>query len=288
MCLFLIRSYHEPLCKEDLNTMSKKTFSGETNKKIRWVVKMYNEWRSYRNSQPNLDNIVMDFDDVSSITKESLVFVMCRFLTEVKKLDGSEFPGRTLYDILICVQFKLETMGFHSRLLNDKPLKDIRFTLDNVMKMRTAEGVGTTVKQAQVLTDFDEEFLWNLGFLGMWNPTVLSNTVLFVIGKGCALHAGKQHRCLRAPPFESQFQYVRDNSGEFIIRYTEDIGLKTNKGGLKHRKVVPKVVDFYAIEDKSHCPVTIISKYFEMLPKDRVCKALYLQTRKKFKPGMWY
>ena len=86
----------------------------------------------------------------------------------------------------------------------------------------------------------------------------------------------------------SQFEYVRNNSGEVVIRYSEEIGFKTNKGGLKHRKVQPKIVDFYSIEDKSHCPVSIISTYLEKLPKIRSCKAFYLQPHKKFMPGDWY
>ena len=31
------------------------------------------------------------------------------------------------------------------------------------------------------------------------------------------------------------------------MRYCEDIGLKTNKGGIKHRKIEPEVVDVYPV-----------------------------------------
>ena len=66
-----------------------------------------------------MDFISCDLDDKSTVTKESLIFAMCRFLTEVKKEDGGEFPGKTLYEILICVQFHLETIGLGYKLLND-------------------------------------------------------------------------------------------------------------------------------------------------------------------------
>ena len=130
------------------------------------MLKMYHDWRNYRNSQPHLHNILCNLDDISSITKDTLVFTVGRFLTEVKKLDGSDFPGRTLYDILICMQFHLETLGIHWHVLNDETLKEIRFTLDNLMKMRTAMGIGTKVRKAEVLTNFDKELLWNLSLLG--------------------------------------------------------------------------------------------------------------------------
>ena len=78
---------------DELLKLKRKTFSDETMKKVRWVIKMYCEWRAYCNSQETLEDIYCDLDDISMITKESLVFGVCRFLTEVKKLDGGEFPG---------------------------------------------------------------------------------------------------------------------------------------------------------------------------------------------------
>ena len=104
----------------------------------------------------------------------------------------------------------------------------------------------------------------------------------------CFTVAGKEHRSLRSPPFQSQFTYFHDNSGDIVIRYSEDIGTKTNKGGLKHGKVKPKVVDIYAIENQAHCPVHLITKYLELLPSDRKCSAFYFQPREKFRPGFWY
>ena len=37
-----------------------------------------------------------------------LTFALRRFLTEIRNVDGDDFPPRTLYQILICVQFPLE------------------------------------------------------------------------------------------------------------------------------------------------------------------------------------
>ena len=83
--------------------------------------------------------------------------------------------------------------------------------------------------------------MWSSGLLGCSNPEQLLNTVVFIIGKGFALRAGKEHYCLRSPSFEnSQFKFQQDEDGVTFLHYTEDIGLKTNKGGLKHRKVDPK------------------------------------------------
>ena len=100
---------------------------------------------------------------------------------------------------------------------------DVRFALDNVMKMRTSQGIGITVKKDQILTDFEEDLLWSLGLLGTANPQTLLNTVVFLLGKGCVLCAGKEHRNLRGFNYNSQFQFLHDNEGHIFVRYTEDI-----------------------------------------------------------------
>ena len=72
-------------------------------KKVCWVTNMYRDWKNFRNSNPTLMNIGCDIDVVDSLNKSEFVGVFCKFLTEVKKLNGSDFPGKTLYDIVICM-----------------------------------------------------------------------------------------------------------------------------------------------------------------------------------------
>ena len=66
------------------------------------------------------------------------------------------------------------------------------------------------------------------------------------------------------------------------------MGLKTNKGGLKHRKVTPKEVDLYPIDNLEWCPVRIIMKYLQLLPKQGNCESYYLQSKRKFQSHCWY
>ena len=249
---------------------------------------MFQDWRNYRNSLPNMSKIDCDLNDLSTINEISLNYAMCHFLVEVKKLDGSDFPAKTLYEICLYVQFYLETKGFSWRRITDELFKEVKFTLDNVMQQCTADGIGIRVHHAQVLSQVDEDILWSSGLLGMHSPEVLLQTVMFTIGLSCSLHAGKEHYVLRSIPFESQFMFMYNDRGKLFFRYVEDLGLKTNKGGLKHRKVSPKVVDVYQIENENKCPVRILNLYLFLLPKPRKCKSLYLQACKKYSPGNWF
>ena len=156
------------------------------------------------------------------------------------------------------------------------------------MKALTASGVGVVVKQASVLSFSDENFLWENGFLGTSNPQQLLNTVVFVLGMSCALHAGKEHCALHSMGFNSQISWHMSPTGDWYFCYRKDIGLKTNKGGLKHKKVSPKFVTVYQIADKNHCPVHILYKYFYKLLCNCTCPALYLHPYVKFTAEKWY
>ena len=256
-------------------------------KKVRWAVKMYHDWRVHCHSV-GLERISCNLDDRASISATSLRFALCRFITEVKKVDGTDFPGKTLYDILICIQFHLECLGFSLKVINDEAFWDIKYTLDNTMKQHVALGIGLSVRQAEVLSVTDEDYLWSLGFLGSSTLDQLLNTAVFCTGKGFALHAGKEHRALRAIPFQSQLRFMWNSDGEIYLRYTEDIDLKTNKDGIKHKKIEAKTVDLYAIDRPERCPLRVILKYMSLLPKTRTCTAFYLQPRKKYFGKAWY
>ena len=281
------REFKLPLTGEGLVKLSHKNFSPETMKQIRWVRKMYREWCDHRHSQ-GLDYIQCDLEDKATITAETLKFTLCRFITEIKKVNGEDFPGKTLYLIVVCVQFHLECLGFAFKLINDPAFKDLKYTLDNTMKARCAQGIGHSVRKAECLTATHEDLLWALGLLGTSNPDQLLNTIIFCIGKGFALWAGQEHRALRGFAFQSQFKFMRDPDEEIFLCYTEDLGLKTNKGGLRHRKIEAKVMDLYATSNPDRCPIRVIIKYLSLLPKGRTCPAFYLQPRKKFFGKAWY
>ena len=106
-----LRSYKEPLPHNVMSKLRNKTFSDETMKKVAWVRRMYGDWRKFRNDNTTLPNVHVDIEQVGSFSKEELCETLCHFITEVKKLDGSDFPPHTLYGIIICIQFWLESNG---------------------------------------------------------------------------------------------------------------------------------------------------------------------------------
>ena len=212
------RTFNFPLDNNTLQVLSRKNFSDETSKKVRWVQNMFADWRFHCNFNFSDEVISCDLEYVSTISVDSFNYAMPRFITEVRKLDGSDFPAKTLYQIVICVQFYLETQGINWKLLDDKKFTEVKYTLDNVMKARTAAGIGITVNKSDVLSKTDEDILWSQGLLGTDTPEKLLNTVLFTLDLNCALRAGKEHRSLCSTPFQSQFSWCYDDRGVKFLR----------------------------------------------------------------------
>ena len=100
-----------------------------------------------------LGYIYCDLDDSNTINSDSIAYAVCRFISEVKKLDGCDFPPRTLKDIVLGIQFHLEMKGFTWHLIDDDQFSTIRYTLDNLMKKRdlTRSGKFSTTSRGFVI-----------------------------------------------------------------------------------------------------------------------------------------
>ena len=194
-------------------------------------------------------------------------------------MDGTDFPPRTLYQIIICVQFHLEKLGLHWKILDYDKFVNIQYTLDNMMKLRLEQGVANTLCQAQVFSHEDENTLWNSGLLGVDTLTKLLNTLVFGLEMSCAMQAGKEHQSIS---FDSQFSWHYEDVGNLYLEYREDIGTKTNKGGLKHKKLSAKVVNIYPNPIYYQCPLMIFDTYMIRLPVDLKCSLLYLRPKANY------
>ena len=129
----------------------------------------------------------------------------------------------------------------------DSEFTDFKRSLDAEMKRLQSKGLGSIKKQAEVLTRDDEEKLWSKGLLGDTTPQQHLDIVIFYIGLYFALRSGREHRQLRLNP--CQIQLVESDGERPYLKYTEDTS-KNRPGGLKGRKLKPKVVVHYSNVDR--------------------------------------
>ena len=218
---------------------------------------------------------------------------MCRFIVEVKKCkENVDYPGRTLYQLAIAIQNYLKKKGVLWKLVhsNGQEFNKFNRVLDKVMQERASMSIGTVRKQAQVISLDFENALWDQNILGEDTPDKLRSTVLFIIGVNCALRAGDEHYALRRPGgcMESQLTFECNSLGIRCLVYREDNVTKTNRGGLRDMKKERKIVWIKPNKNVNRCPVRLVEKYINLLPKCGVKQNLYLHSLKKTKPMVWY
>ena len=178
-----------------IKQLKKRTFN-----KMQWGVRAYNQWRLVRLSDVvNFDVKIYeaDLERLELITKENLCYALCFFIPEVVKLDGKDYPGKTLYEMVTSIQKFLHQSKIYWKLLDDKEFSEVRNVLDNVMKERAKLNIGVVKKQAAYIPQELENSLWEKNVLGEASPDQLRDTVLFLLGINLGLRAGDEHYDLR-------------------------------------------------------------------------------------------
>ena len=80
--------------------------------------------------------------DASAKDVDELQADLCDFIVEIRKENGEQYPSSSMYDLISGLSLYLEREhGFTNKLVSGT-FRAVRNILDNVMKERTAEGVG--------------------------------------------------------------------------------------------------------------------------------------------------
>lgn len=141
-------------------------------------------------------------------------------------------------------------------------------------------------RQAEILTEEEEELLWQKGLLGDATPQSLLDAMVFYNGLYFALRSGKEHRQLRSKP--CQVELVEHPGERPFLRYTEDIS-KNRPGGLKGRKVKPKTVLHHAnLENPERCFVRLFKECVKQCPESQPAHAFYMKPLCQPTPSCWY
>ena len=139
----------------------------------------------------------------------------------------------------------------------DSDFVDLKKSHDAEMKRLQSKGLGSQKRQAEQITQQEEETLWQKGLLGDKDPQTLLDTI-FYNGLYFALRSGREHRQLWLRPCQIQIIEKRERP---YLKYTEDVS-KNRPGGIKGRNVKPKIVVHHAnTENPERCFVRLFKKY---------------------------
>lgn len=231
-----------------------------TRKQTMWCLAVWEDWIKARRSMPVLNEEFPIVErDITEMDVDKMNFWLSKFVLEVRKTNGDCFYPSTMYNICCGLQRYLRDNGRPEiSLWVDYSFKSFRDSLDGEMKRLTSLGVGAVKKQAEAFSREQEDLLWKKKLLGDHNGQTLLNTLVFLIGKFFSLRGGKEHRSLTV----SQMR-VEEAKGDLPAKicyasYSE----KNFHGGLKHRKLRPKVIEHFSnTVNPERCLVRLFKLY---------------------------
>ena len=86
--------------------MRAKQYAENSEKKVKWTVKSYTDWRhnamaSDVNSDQGFHSA--DLHSLKSLDKVASGFIVCKFITEVVKINSDEYPPNTIKELIFCL-----------------------------------------------------------------------------------------------------------------------------------------------------------------------------------------
>ena len=112
-----------------------------------------------------------------------LADLLCHFIFEVRKQDGSEFSPNSLHHIVSGIQCYIRWNRKPAiDLFKDGEFAEFHVCLDSEMKRLQKSGICSQKKKAEPLTIEEEELLWQKGLLGSNSPQALVDTMVVLNG----------------------------------------------------------------------------------------------------------
>ena len=96
-----------PMSESEVQQARVSAVPKETQKDTAWCIKVWNEWKEARNisSEEKIPT------DICNLSPQQLQHFLSRFVLEVRKKDGMEYPPNTLYHIVCGVMRYLRQNG---------------------------------------------------------------------------------------------------------------------------------------------------------------------------------
>ena len=132
-----------------------------------------------------------------SLTARNLIIGSANWLYKlIRKKDkdpGTAYPPNSLYQLCCGLQQHMQDNGRPEvNFFTDASFNHFQDCLDAEMKRLTGMSIGSNIKEAQAFSEDEENKLWNLRLLGDSCLRVLSDTMVFLIGKNFFLQKEKR------------------------------------------------------------------------------------------------
>ncbi len=185
-----VSRFSQPVPDDEIVKARMKAIPKKTRQDTDYCVRLWNSWRDNRRK------LGFDVPQLSEVDKIIQAQWLTRFILEVRKINGSEYPPNTLYHIVNGIMRHVRISNPGTDFYKDAEYLGFIASLNAEMKRLQSKGMGSTQKQAESLSTQEEEQLWENQILGDHSPQALLNTMVFMIGLYFALRSGDEHRNL--------------------------------------------------------------------------------------------
>ena len=151
-------------------------------------------------------------------------------------------------------------------------------TLDFVCSQLHTEGVGAFKKSARVISNEDEDMLWETTVVSFQSPKSLQNLLFFYTGLHLCLRGVQEHHDLKVHQFRRHPEVdTKKYDDSTYYEYVELIS-KNNQHRFKDIHMKNKTVKVYAIVGSDRCYVKMLDFYLSKLTEEP--KSFYLRPLK--------
>ncbi len=261
------RHFSNPVGDDQLRKEQEQSIPKGTRKRNNWALNLYDEWSKQRRvTESDSQHILLpQVHQLANASVESLNYWFGKFIFELRKKDGTRYPRDSLVAVTAGLNAYFKSKKRYLNLFKDDCFASYRDILDLACK-ESSQTLPLRRRQADIITETEEESMWQKNVLGSDTPVKLIYTLLYLNGLHFALRSGQEHRILTT----DQLIIIRpsDTCKYYIIEYTETVS-KTNSGGLKSRRLEPKKVkhtDINSIDCPERSHALLLQKYLSLRP----------------------
>ena len=248
-----------------------------TRKKVKWALNLLKEWQ---NETINDETRLHMYQEIETAAAPNINNELMHFILEVRKKDKTRYPPKTLYDIIVMINYYLmKDVGRKMNIMKDIEFVDTRKALNAAMAESADMGLISGQNAAEPISFDDENILFESGILGCTTTKHILNTALYLLAVHTSVRGGAELRNLRAGE-NSQFRLEFQEGNEVLIY--KETKAKNYQGNAKSlRKNPPPDCVIHHNENHDRCCVCFYKKLINGRPKDCQSNALFLKPLAK-------
>lgn len=240
-----------------------------TLKNNNWATNTWNDWAKARNRmQINGPRVPLLHDLYKNVTEPELNELLKKFVFEARNNVGEPYPPTSLKSLVSGFQRILRHTGWANLSLLDssqKPFKEFHEAMEARCNELLKQGIGVMKKQAQIITEQQEQNLWEKEVLSLETGWGLIFAVYFYTCKvfcvGSAYELWKLKR--------SQFKFGEDDVGKFVEFKSRFNAISRKNKPIKQYKCGTNPRTYYSIVEKYVSLIPQLDDIFFFRPDER-------------------